>query len=74
MYRFTKNILQNPLTQHRWMWRVWSGLILLMGAPTLLAHKIRSLLRKDNCVNDLDSTSSSTLMQLMMTKVTMFVS
>jgi hypothetical protein len=43
MYRVAKNILQNPLTQHRWMWRVWSALILLMGAPTLLAHKIRSL-------------------------------
>jgi hypothetical protein len=43
MYRVAKNILQNPLTQHRWMWRVWYGLILLMGAPALLAHKIRSL-------------------------------
>jgi hypothetical protein len=28
------------------MWRVWSGLILLMGAPALLAHKIRSHLAK----------------------------
>jgi hypothetical protein len=35
-------ILQKkPLTQHRWMWRVWSGLILLMGTAALLAHKIR---------------------------------
>jgi hypothetical protein len=25
------------------MWRVWYGLILLMGALALLAHKIRSL-------------------------------
>jgi hypothetical protein len=32
---------KNPLTQHRWMCRVWSGLILLMGAAGLLAHKIR---------------------------------
>jgi hypothetical protein len=43
IYRVVKNILQNPLTQHRWMWRVWSRLILLMEAPMLLAHKIRSL-------------------------------
>jgi hypothetical protein len=46
---FTKT----PLTQHHWMWRVWSGLILLMGAVRsglillmgaagLLAHRIRS--------------------------------
>jgi hypothetical protein len=62
MYRVAKNILQNPLTQHRWMWRVWSGLILLMGAPTLLAHKIRSLkkmvwsylVQVEPCVVDMD--------------------
>jgi hypothetical protein len=35
---FTKT----PLTQHHWMWRVWSGLILLMGAAALLGHRIRS--------------------------------
>jgi hypothetical protein len=40
-----RTFYKTPLTQHRWMWRMWSGLILLMGAPTLLAHKIRSLNR-----------------------------
>jgi hypothetical protein len=39
-----RTFYKTPLTQHRWMWRMWSGLILLMGAPTLLAHKIRSRL------------------------------
>nr|ACN34980.1 unknown [Zea mays] len=41
-----RTFYKTPLTQHRWMWRMWSGLILLMGAPTLLAHKIRSHSKK----------------------------
>jgi hypothetical protein len=38
----SEHFTKTPLTQHHWMWRMWSGLILLMGAAGPLAHRIRS--------------------------------
>jgi hypothetical protein len=42
MYRARVEGVERLLYKHRWMWRVWSGLILLMGAAALVAHKILS--------------------------------